>query len=46
MLDQVLSLFKIKPEYDLDIMSPNQTLEGLTSFYGNDEFKLIDDSVL
>jgi len=31
MLDQVLSLFEIIPDYDLDIMSPNQTLESLTS---------------
>lgn len=26
MLDQVLDLFRITPDYDLDIMSPNQTL--------------------
>lgn len=26
MLDQVLDLFQITPDYDLDIMSPNQTL--------------------
>ena len=31
MLDQVLSLFEIKPDYDLDLMSKNQTLERLTS---------------
>ena len=31
MLDQVLSLFDIVPDYDLDLMSPNQTLENLTS---------------
>lgn len=31
MLDQVLSLFEIIPDYDLDIMSPNQSLESLTS---------------
>jgi len=31
MLDQVLKLFKIVPDYDLDLMSPNQTLESLTS---------------
>jgi len=30
MLDQVLSLFDIIPDYDLDLMSPNQTLEELT----------------
>ncbi len=30
MLDQVLSLFEIKPEYDLDIMRQNQGLTGIT----------------
>ena len=31
MLDQVLTLFKIKPDYDLDIMKERQTLTGITS---------------
>jgi len=31
MLDQVLSLFEIIPDYDLDLMAPNQTLESLTN---------------
>lgn len=31
MLDQVLELFSIKPEYDLDLMKDNQTLSELTS---------------
>lgn len=31
MLDQVLKLFEIYPNYDLDIMRPNQTLSGATS---------------
>jgi len=31
MLDQVLELFKIKPDYDLDIMKERQTLTGITS---------------
>lgn len=31
MLDQVLSLFEITPEYDLDIMMPGQTLFDVTS---------------
>ncbi|MDD9922181.1 MAG: UDP-N-acetylglucosamine 2-epimerase (non-hydrolyzing) [Boseongicola sp.] len=31
MLDQVLDLFSIKPDYDLDLMQPNQTLEHLVS---------------
>ena len=31
MLDQVLSLFEINPDFDLNLMSKNQTLETLTS---------------
>jgi UDP-N-acetylglucosamine 2-epimerase (non-hydrolysing) len=31
MLDQVLSFFKITPDYDLDLMKPNQNLYNLTS---------------
>lgn len=31
MLDQVLSIFKIKPDYDLSIMQDNQTLSHITS---------------
>ncbi len=31
MLDQVLQLFEITPEYDLDLMRPGQTLPQLTS---------------
>lgn len=30
MLDQVLELFEIKPDFDLDIMKPGQTLSGIT----------------
>ncbi len=30
MLDQVLELFEIKPDYDLDIMRDRQTLTGIT----------------
>jgi UDP-N-acetylglucosamine 2-epimerase (non-hydrolysing) len=30
MLDQVLDIFKIKPDYDLDIMQPNQSLVTIT----------------
>ena len=39
MLDQVLSLFEIKPDYDLNLMRPNQTLAQLTAklFTGLDE---------
>lgn len=31
MLDQVLDWFRISPDYDLDLMQPNQTLAGLTA---------------
>lgn len=31
MLDQVLDIFNITPDYDLNLMKPNQTLEWLTS---------------
>jgi len=31
MLDQVLSFFDITPDYDLDLMKPNQNLYGLTA---------------
>lgn len=31
MLDQVLSLFEIEPDYDLDIMKESQTLQGITT---------------
>ena len=31
MLDQVLDLFKIKPDYDLNLMRPNQDLTDITS---------------
>ena len=31
MLDEVLDLFEIEPEYDLDIMSPGQDLYDVTS---------------
>lgn len=31
MLDQVLEIFKIRPDYDLDIMRPGQTLSYITA---------------
>ena len=31
MLDQVLEAFQIKPDYDLDIMKPGQTLSDITA---------------
>lgn len=38
MLDQVLALFEIKPDYDLNLMTPDQTLSALTA----DLFRGID----
>ena len=39
MLDQVLDIFQIKPDYDLNIMQPRQTLALITekSLHGLDE---------
>ena len=31
MLDQVLELFEIRPDYDLDLMTPNQSLADVTA---------------
>jgi UDP-N-acetylglucosamine 2-epimerase (non-hydrolysing) len=31
MLDQVLEAFQVRPEFDLDVMQPGQTLAGLTA---------------
>ena len=31
MLDQVLELFDIRPDHDLDLMKPNQTLDAVTA---------------
>jgi UDP-N-acetylglucosamine 2-epimerase (non-hydrolysing) len=31
MLDQVLSFFEIEPDFDLNLMQPNQTLNGLSA---------------
>jgi UDP-N-acetylglucosamine 2-epimerase (non-hydrolysing) len=31
MLDQVLNVFDVKPDYDLDLMQPGQTLSGLSA---------------
>ena len=31
MLDQVLDIFKLKPDYDLDIMTQRQSLTGITT---------------
>ena len=31
MLDQVLDTFHVRPDYDLDVMTPGQTLSGITT---------------
>ena len=41
MLDQVLDIFKIKPDYDFNIMHKNQTLEDITSKVLMDMAKVI-----
>jgi UDP-N-acetylglucosamine 2-epimerase (non-hydrolysing) len=43
MLDQVLDLFEIKPDYDLDIMSSNQTLSDVTSRILNGMKDILED---
>ena len=42
MLDQVLDIFKIKPDYDFNIMHKNQTLEDITSKVMLDMAKVIE----
>ena len=39
MLDQVLEVFGITPEYDLNIMAPNQDLYDITAKYCSDYAK-------
>lgn len=44
MLDQVMDLFEIKPDHDLNIMKPGQTLAGITTEILNRiEAVLVDD---
>lgn len=43
MLDQVLDIFKIKPDYDFNIMHKNQTLEEITSKVMTDLAKVIQE---
>lgn len=43
MLDQVLEIFKIKPDYDFNIMHKNQTLEDITTKVMVDLAKVIKD---
>jgi UDP-N-acetylglucosamine 2-epimerase (non-hydrolysing) len=44
MLDQILTEFNIVPDYDLDLMSKNQTLESLTGKILNSVSKLLIDT--
>ena len=44
MLDQVLDIFHIKPDYDLNIMHQNQTLEEITSKVMIDLSKVIKEA--
>lgn len=43
MLDQVLDFFEIKPDYDLDLMKPNQNLHSLTADIINEMKAVLDD---
>ena len=42
MLDQVLELFRITPDHDLDVMRPDQTLSGLTATLFTEVDRLMD----
>ena len=42
MLDQVMSLFDIVPDFDLDIMAPNQSLEQISIKILKDVSKILD----
>lgn len=44
MLDQVLALFDIQPDFDLDLMRPNQTLDGLTAAVIEGVSSVLDES--
>lgn len=44
MLDQVLELFDIKPDYDLDIMKERQTLTGITTRVLEGMEKVLDEA--
>lgn len=44
MLDQVLSLFEIKPDYDLDIMTHQQSLPELTSKIVNSVSSILENN--
>lgn len=44
MLDQVLALFDVQPDFDLDLMRPNQTLEGLTAAVIEGVSRVLDES--
>lgn len=44
MLDQVLDLFEIKPDYDLDIMKDRQTLTGITTRVLEGMEKVLDEA--
>ena len=43
MLDQVLDFFEIKPDFDLDLMSPNQNLYVLTANIIKSLKKILED---
>jgi UDP-N-acetylglucosamine 2-epimerase len=44
MLDQVLDLFEVKPDYDLNVMAQAQALEGVTTAVLNGMGTVLDDA--
>ncbi|MEJ6399596.1 non-hydrolyzing UDP-N-acetylglucosamine 2-epimerase [Nicoliella lavandulae] len=44
MLDQVMTVFNIQPDYDLNVMKPNQTLSGITTAVINGLDPIIKDA--
>ena len=43
MLDQVLNFFELQPDYDLNLMKPDQNLHSLTSLIIEELRQIIDD---
>lgn len=44
MLDSVLGIFGVKPDYDLDVMEPGQTLPGITTRVMNGMFDVLEEA--
>lgn len=44
MLDSVLDIFGVKPDYDLDVMEPGQTLPGITTRVMNGMYDVLQEA--